>query len=126
LAVLRHELRRVLEGLLVFAAGDLTPGADDPEQWQEAAEAWHRWELALEAWLGEATDLMLDMSRIGTSDRVFDVAGGSGSKAGSSPPTSRRSSSRMPREALRAGLVNVARRPWTARSWRSTRATTTP
>ena len=26
------------------------------EQWQQAAEAWHRWGPALEHWLGDATE----------------------------------------------------------------------
>lgn len=48
------------------------------EQWQEAAEAWHRWGPQLEAWLGEATEAMLDLARIGPGDRVLDVAAGAG------------------------------------------------
>jgi SAM-dependent methyltransferase len=92
------------------------------EQWQEAAEAWHRWEPALEAWLGEATELMLDMSGIGTGDRVLDVAAGAG---GQSIAAARRVGSEgrvlatdissnileyAEREARRAGLTNVATR----------------
>src|SRR5687767_6377155 len=30
------------------------------QQWEDAAEAWHRWGPTLESWLGEATELMLD------------------------------------------------------------------
>jgi SAM-dependent methyltransferase len=48
------------------------------EQWQAAAEPWHRWGPTLEAWLGEATELMLDMARVGAGDRVLDVAAGAG------------------------------------------------
>jgi ubiquinone/menaquinone biosynthesis C-methylase UbiE len=48
------------------------------QQWQEAAEAWRRWGPQLEAWLGEATDLMLDLAKIGESARVLDVAAGAG------------------------------------------------
>jgi ubiquinone/menaquinone biosynthesis C-methylase UbiE len=48
------------------------------QQWQEAAEAWHRWGPTLEAWLGEATELMLDLARIGEGSRVLDVAAGAG------------------------------------------------
>lgn len=92
------------------------------EQWQEAAEAWHRWGPELEAWLGEATEVMLDMARIGTGDRVLDVAAGAG---GQSIAAARRvgpegrvlatdiSSSILEyaeREARRAGLANVATR----------------
>lgn len=48
------------------------------KQWQDAAEAWHRWGPAIEDWLGEATELMLDMAQIGPGDRVLDVAAGAG------------------------------------------------
>src|SRR5262245_34890499 len=47
-------------------------------QWQEAAEAWRRWGPQLENWLGEATDLMLDLAEIGPGARVLDVAAGAG------------------------------------------------
>ena len=48
------------------------------EQWQTAAEAWHRWEPTLEEWLGPATDVMLDMAGIRQGSRVLDVAAGAG------------------------------------------------
>jgi ubiquinone/menaquinone biosynthesis C-methylase UbiE len=48
------------------------------QQWQEAAAAWQRWGPQLEAWLGEATDLMLDLAGIGTGTRVLDIAAGAG------------------------------------------------
>jgi hypothetical protein len=32
------------------------------QQWQAAAEAWHRWGPTLAAWLGPATEIMLDMA----------------------------------------------------------------
>jgi SAM-dependent methyltransferase len=48
------------------------------QQWQEAAAAWHRWGPTLEDWLGEATELMLDLARIGQGSRVLDVAAGAG------------------------------------------------
>jgi SAM-dependent methyltransferase len=48
------------------------------EQWQEAAEAWHRWGPALERWLGPATELMLDRAGIGPGARVLDLAAGAG------------------------------------------------
>jgi SAM-dependent methyltransferase len=47
-------------------------------QWQEAAEAWHRWGPTLEAWLGPATEAMLDMAGVGVGSRVLDVAAGAG------------------------------------------------
>ena len=48
------------------------------QQWEEAAPAWHRWGPTLEAWLGEATELMLDLARIGEGSHVLDVAAGAG------------------------------------------------
>lgn len=50
-------------------------------QWQEAAEAWHRWGPTLEAWLGEATERMLDLAGVGERSRVLDVAAGAGGEA---------------------------------------------
>jgi ubiquinone/menaquinone biosynthesis C-methylase UbiE len=50
------------------------------QQWQETAEAWHRWDSALEEWLGEATGRMLDLAGIGVGSRVLDVAAGAGSQ----------------------------------------------
>jgi SAM-dependent methyltransferase len=51
------------------------------EQWQEAAEAWHNWGPKLEDWLGEATEAMLDLARIGPGDRVLDIAAGAGGQS---------------------------------------------
>ena len=48
------------------------------EQWQAAAEPWYRWGPTLEEWLGEATELMLDMAHVGPGGRVLDVAAGAG------------------------------------------------
>ena len=35
------------------------------EQWQAAAEPWHRWGPTLEEWLAQATEVMLDMADVG-------------------------------------------------------------
>jgi len=48
------------------------------EQWQAAAEAWHRWGPTLHQWLGEATNVMLDMAGVLEGQRVLDVAAGAG------------------------------------------------
>lgn len=48
------------------------------QQWQEAAAAWHRWSPTLDAWLGPATDAMLQLARIEPGMRVLDVAAGAG------------------------------------------------
>jgi len=48
------------------------------EQWQTAAEAWHRWQPTLNQWLGPATEIMLDLAGVGAGSRVLDVAAGAG------------------------------------------------
>jgi SAM-dependent methyltransferase len=48
------------------------------EQWETAAEPWSRWSPTLEQWLGEATELMLDLTGVGEGSRVLDVAAGAG------------------------------------------------
>jgi len=48
------------------------------EQWDAAAEPWHRWGPTLEDWLGEATEVMLDLAGVGVGARVLDVAAGAG------------------------------------------------
>ncbi len=51
------------------------------QQWQEAAEAWRRWGPQIEAWLGEATEVMLDLAEIGKGAHVLDLAAGTGGQA---------------------------------------------
>ena len=48
------------------------------QQWQTAAEAWHRWGPTIEAWLGAATEEMLNMAGVKSGSRVLDVAAGAG------------------------------------------------
>jgi len=48
------------------------------QQWEDAADAWHRWGPTLEAWLGDATDAMLDAAGVGAGSHVLDVAAGAG------------------------------------------------
>lgn len=48
------------------------------EQWQAAARAWNDWGPLLRAWLGAATETMLDMGKVGPGQRVLDVAAGAG------------------------------------------------
>ncbi|MEW6153528.1 MAG: class I SAM-dependent methyltransferase [Actinomycetota bacterium] len=50
-------------------------------QWEDAAEAWHRWGPTLEAWLGPATDLMLDGAGVRAGSQVLDVAAGAGGQS---------------------------------------------
>lgn len=51
------------------------------QQWEDAAEAWHRWGPTLEEWLGPATDAMLDAAGVSSGSRVLDLAGGAGGQA---------------------------------------------
>jgi len=51
------------------------------QQWEDAAGAWHRWGPALEDWLGEATERMLDAASITSGSRVVDVAAGAGGQS---------------------------------------------
>ncbi len=48
------------------------------QQWESAAEAWHRWGPLLSEWLSGPTELMLDMAGIGQGSQVLDVAAGAG------------------------------------------------
>jgi SAM-dependent methyltransferase len=50
-------------------------------QWQEAADAWHRWGSFIGEWLGEATDTMVELAGIRPGSRVLDVAAGAGEQS---------------------------------------------
>lgn len=66
-----------------------TPATFDPvafktttrAQWQDAADAWHRWGPFLGTWLGPATDAMIEMGGITEGSRVLDVAAGAGEQS---------------------------------------------
>jgi ubiquinone/menaquinone biosynthesis C-methylase UbiE len=51
------------------------------EQWNRAAEAWYRWTSQIQAWLGPATETMLDLAAVGPGARVLDVAAGAGDQS---------------------------------------------
>jgi SAM-dependent methyltransferase len=51
------------------------------EQWQSAAGAWHEWGAVIDAWLSEATELMLDLTNVGPGSKVLDVAAGAGGQS---------------------------------------------
>src|SRR4051794_41943559 len=65
-------------------------------QWEQAADAWHRWGPTLEAWLGPATELMLDLAAVTEGSRVLDIAAGGG---GQTPAAARRGGPSGPRPA---------------------------
>jgi SAM-dependent methyltransferase len=48
------------------------------QQWEDAAEAWHRWGPTVESWLAWATDRMLDGAGVAPGASVLDIAAGSG------------------------------------------------
>ena len=50
-------------------------------QWQEAADAWHRWGSFIGSWLGDATEAMIEMAGIDRGHRVVDVAAGAGEQS---------------------------------------------
>jgi SAM-dependent methyltransferase len=50
-------------------------------QWEDAAEAWHRWGPFIEEWLGAATTRMLDAGGVAAGSRVLDVAAGAGGQS---------------------------------------------
>ena len=50
-------------------------------QWEQAAEAWDRWDPTLTAWLDEATELMLDLVGVAPGGSVLDVAAGAGGQS---------------------------------------------
>jgi SAM-dependent methyltransferase len=89
------------------------------EQWQQAADAWHRWGPRLEDWLGGATESMLDGTGVVEGSRVIDVAAGAG---GQTLAAARRGATVLATdisdsilefaagEARREGLFNIATR----------------
>ncbi len=92
------------------------------DQWDTAADAWHRWAPTLRSWLGPATEHMLALAGVGSGCRVLDVAAGAGDQtlmtaARVGPGGSVLATDISPAilafaaaEAQRAGLTNVATR----------------
>jgi hypothetical protein len=42
------------------------------QQWDQVAEAWHRWGFLLSSWLGPATETMMDMCETSTGSLKRD------------------------------------------------------
>jgi len=92
------------------------------EQWQQAAGAWHGYGPTLRAWLGAATQRMLDLAGVAAGQRVLDVAAGAGEQTLAvaervGPGGSVLATDISPRilehaaaDARRAGLTNVTTR----------------
>lgn len=51
------------------------------DQWQDAADAWHRWGGFVGDWLHEATEEMFDQARLATGSHVLDIAAGAGEQS---------------------------------------------
>ncbi len=51
------------------------------DQWQSAAEAWHRWIPVVRRWAGPVTDLMLERAAVRPGGRVLDIAAGDGDQS---------------------------------------------
>jgi len=92
------------------------------DQWEAAAEAWHRWAPTLRSWLGSTTERMLDLAGVRSGLRVLDLAAGAGDQTLQAatrvgPGGSVLATDLSPAilafaaaEAKRAGLTNVATR----------------
>ena len=90
------------------------------EQWQHAAEPWHRWGPTLEDWLGEATEAMLDLAGVSAGARVLDVAAGAG---GQTLAAARRvgPDRRGARHRHRAAILEYAERERARPAWPTSR-----
>ena len=51
------------------------------QEWGRAAQGWHRWIPAINAWLSVATETMLDQAGVGEGCRVIDIAAGDGGQS---------------------------------------------
>ena len=76
LALMVKPVPNETEGIMTKAFDAVKYKATTYEQWQAAAEAWHRWGPTLSRWLGPATERMFDLAKVGSGCRVLDVAAG--------------------------------------------------
>ncbi len=51
------------------------------EEWGRAAGGWHKWIPEINAWLYEATEMMLDQAGVCSRCRVIDIAAGDGGQS---------------------------------------------
>lgn len=51
------------------------------QEWQRAAQGWHRWIPAINTWLNVATEMMLDQAGVKEGSRVIDLAAGDGGQS---------------------------------------------
>jgi ubiquinone/menaquinone biosynthesis C-methylase UbiE len=55
--------------------------ASQTERWNAIAEDWHKWTPMMRAWYAPATELMLDLARIGPGSYALDIAAGDGDQS---------------------------------------------
>jgi SAM-dependent methyltransferase len=70
---------QVAAGTPVFDAAKYKETTRD--QWQTAAQAWHRWGPTLHKWLGSSTEKMLDLAHVKSGQRILDIAAGAGEQS---------------------------------------------
>lgn len=51
------------------------------QEWERAAQGWHRWIPTINEWLDDATETMLDQAKIKEGSRVIDIAAGDGGQS---------------------------------------------
>lgn len=51
------------------------------DEWERAAQGWHHWIPAINAWLQGATETMLDRAEVKDGSRVIDIAAGDGGQS---------------------------------------------
>jgi ubiquinone/menaquinone biosynthesis C-methylase UbiE len=51
------------------------------QEWKRAAQGWHCWIPAINAWLNDATETMLDQAGAERGSRVIDIAAGDGGQS---------------------------------------------
>jgi len=51
------------------------------QQWDDVADAWHKWIPVVREWAGPVTRVMLELARIGPGSRVLDIAAGDGDQS---------------------------------------------
>ncbi len=51
------------------------------QEWERAAQGWHRWIPSINEWLSDATGMMLDQAGVMEGSRVIDIASGDGGQS---------------------------------------------
>lgn len=51
------------------------------QEWDRAAQGWHRWIPSINNWLKDATEIMLDQAGVDEGGRVIDIAAGDGGQS---------------------------------------------